>query len=53
MVELMRVNRYQVPIQPAFAVTGHSVEGKTLPNVLVDLRKGGFAAYVAASHPTS
>jgi hypothetical protein len=32
--ELISVNRQQVPIQPAFAVTGHSAEGKTLPNVL-------------------
>lgn len=51
--ELIRVNRHQVPIQPAFAVTGHSAEGKTLPNVLVNLHEGGFAAYVAASRPTS
>jgi len=47
--ELICVNRQQVPIQPAFAVTGHSVEGKTLPNVLADLNEGGFATYVIAS----
>ena len=51
--ELICVNRQQVPIQPAFAVTGHSVEGKTLPNVLADLNEGGFAAYVIASRLTS
>ena len=51
--ELIRVNRQQVPIQPAFAVTGHSAEGKTLPNVLANLHEGGFGAYVAASRPTS
>ncbi|KAG2758046.1 hypothetical protein P692DRAFT_20710749, partial [Suillus brevipes Sb2] len=47
--EKIRVTRYQVPIQPAFAVTGHSAQGKTLPQVLVNLHEGGFAAYVAAS----
>jgi len=51
--ELIRVNRHQLPVQPAFAVTGHSAEGKTLPNVLVNLHEGGFAAYVAASRATS
>jgi hypothetical protein len=51
--ELIRVTRHQLPIQPAFAVTGHSAQGKTLPNVLVNLHEGGFAAYVAASRPTS
>ena len=51
--ELIRVNRRQLPVQPAFAVTGHSAEGKTLPDVLVNLHEGGFAAYVAASRPTS
>jgi len=50
---LIRANRQQLPIQPAFAVTGHSAEGKTLPNVLADLHEGGFAAYVVASRPTS
>jgi hypothetical protein len=51
--ELVRANRQQLPIQPAFAVTGHSTQGKTLPNVLADLHEGGFAAYVIASRPTS
>ncbi|KAG2365166.1 hypothetical protein BDR07DRAFT_1278000 [Suillus spraguei] len=44
------VTRYQIPIQPAFAVMGHSAGGKTLPQVLINLHEGGFAAYVAASH---
>ncbi|KAG1880597.1 hypothetical protein C8R48DRAFT_588358, partial [Suillus tomentosus] len=35
------VIRSQLPIQPAFAVTGHSAQGKTLPNVIVDLSEGG------------
>ncbi|KAF6750249.1 hypothetical protein DFP72DRAFT_750136, partial [Ephemerocybe angulata] len=26
----LRIRRYQLPIQPAFAVTGHSAQGKTL-----------------------
>ena len=45
----MCIVRSQLPIQPAFAVTGHSAQGKTLPKVLVNLAEGGFAAYVAAS----
>jgi hypothetical protein len=49
----IRVTRYQIPIPPAFAVTGHSAHGKTLPSVLVNLHEGGFAAYVAASRARS
>ena len=45
--------RSQLPIQPAFSVTGHSAQGKTLPKVLVNLAEGGFAAYIAASHATT
>ncbi|KAG1829120.1 hypothetical protein EV424DRAFT_1317342, partial [Suillus variegatus] len=47
------ITRYQLPIQPAFAVTGHSAQGKTLPTVLVNLHEGGFGAYVAASQAQS
>ncbi|KIK31921.1 hypothetical protein CY34DRAFT_102502, partial [Suillus luteus UH-Slu-Lm8-n1] len=45
----LRVTREQLPIQPAFAVTGHSAQGKTLPKVIINLHEGGFGAYVAAS----
>jgi len=45
----VHVSRSQLNLQPAFAVTGHAAQGKTLPQVLVDLREGGFAAYVSAS----
>ncbi|KZT29855.1 hypothetical protein NEOLEDRAFT_1056010, partial [Neolentinus lepideus HHB14362 ss-1] len=44
-----KITRSQVPIQPAFAVTGHSAQGKTLPKVLGNLHEGGFSAYVSAS----
>ena len=43
------VVRSQLNLQPAFAITGHAAQGKTLPQVLVNLREGGFAAYVSAS----
>ncbi|KDQ05684.1 hypothetical protein BOTBODRAFT_122384, partial [Botryobasidium botryosum FD-172 SS1] len=33
----LRVTRHQLPIQPAFAVTGHAAQGKTLPSVEVNL----------------
>ncbi|KAG1733088.1 hypothetical protein EDD22DRAFT_960256 [Suillus occidentalis] len=49
----LRITRHQLPIQPAFAVTGHSAQGKTLPSVLVNLHDGGFGAYVAASRARS
>ena len=49
----IKITRTQLPIQPAFAVTGHSAEGKTLPTVLTNLHEGGFSAYVAASRARS
>jgi hypothetical protein len=45
--------RTQLQIEPAYAVTGHYSQGKTLPFVLTDLKQGGHAAYVAASRPTA
>lgn len=51
--EIVRITRHQLPIQPGFAITGHSAQGKTLPKVLTLLNEGGFAAYVAASRATS
>ena len=45
----IHVSRSQLNLQPTFAITGHAAQGKTLPQVLVDLREGGFAAYVSAS----
>lgn len=51
--EIIRVSRNQLPLQPGFAVTGHSAQGKTLPKVLAFLDEGGFSAYVAASRATS
>jgi hypothetical protein len=49
----VHVTHHQLSIQPAFAVTGHSAQGKTLPKVLVSLKEGGFPAYVAGSRATS
>jgi len=49
----MHINRWQLPVQPVFAITGHSAEGKTLPDILANLHEGGFAAYVTTSRPTS
>ncbi|KAI6094669.1 hypothetical protein EDD17DRAFT_1497457, partial [Pisolithus thermaeus] len=37
----VHISRSQLPIEPAFAVTGHSAQGKTLPKVLVNLSEGG------------
>jgi hypothetical protein len=44
-----RVLRMQLNLQPGFVITGHAAQGKTLPQVLVDLGEGGFSAYVSAS----
>lgn len=46
----------QFPIQPAWAITIHKAQGKTLPAVHVDLGRGAFAAgqtYVALSRARS
>lgn len=45
----LKVSRRQLPIQPAYAITGHCAQGQTLPSVVCDLNTGGFGAYVAAS----
>jgi len=45
----LSVMQSQLNLQPAFAITGHAAQGKTLPQVLVNLHEGGFAAYVSAS----
>ena len=47
--QTVHVVRSQLSLQPAFAITGHAAQGKTLAQVLVDLSEGGFAAYVSAS----
>jgi hypothetical protein len=51
--EKLKFSRHQLPIQPGFAVTGQSAQGKTLPKVLVNLHEGGFGSYVAASRAKS
>ena len=48
-VQKVQFTRHQLPLQPSFAVTGQSAQGKTLPKVLANLHEGGFSAYVAAS----
>ncbi|KAE8230690.1 hypothetical protein CF326_g4303 [Tilletia indica] len=48
-----RISRRQLPLQPGFAMTVHSAQGVTCnTGVVVDLRRGGFPAYVAASRAT-
>ena len=37
-VKLLKVKRTQLPLTPAYAMTAHSSQGKTLPAVLVDLQ---------------
>ena len=45
----VHITHHQLPIQPGFTVTGQSAQGKTLPQVIVNLHEGSFGAYVAAS----
>ncbi|KAE8221964.1 hypothetical protein CF319_g4767 [Tilletia indica] len=48
-----RISRQQLPLQPGFAMTVHSAQGITSSGgVVVDLTRGGFPAYVAASRAT-
>ena len=51
--EQIKISCHQVPIQPAFTVTGHSAQGKTVWKVIVGLHDGGFVAYVTASQAKS
>ena len=37
-VKLLKVKRTQLPLAPAYAMTAHSSQGKTLPAVLLDLQ---------------
>ncbi|CAG8564631.1 11854_t:CDS:1 [Acaulospora colombiana] len=47
-------HRKQLPIEPAYAVTGHFAQGKTLPIVVGSLKqRDAAAAYVIASRATS
>ena len=47
--ETATIQRNQLPLQLAFAVTAYAAQGKTLPQILCNLKEGGFAAYVSAS----
>ncbi|KAJ3860910.1 hypothetical protein EV359DRAFT_4838, partial [Lentinula novae-zelandiae] len=42
---LVSVSRFQVPFEPAFALTGQSAQGYTLAFVLCLLHLGGYGAY--------
>eukprot|EP00971_Amphidinium_carterae_P126462 2505274-Amphidinium_carterae.1 len=39
--KMLQVNRTQLPLTPAFCITGHSSQGKTLPAVMLDLHMEG------------
>jgi hypothetical protein len=52
--EIERFRRDQLPLEPAYAVTGHFAQGKTLPVVVASLKQRDPAAsYVIASRATS
>ena len=47
----LRVIRHQLPLMPAYAMTAHCTQGRTLPAAIIDLQIGrgvnGIASYVA------
>jgi hypothetical protein len=45
----MQVSRYQLPFELAFAITGHSAQGKTMDCVVCDLSSLDDGGYVAVS----
>ena len=49
------IERTQVPILPAFAMTAHKAQGQSLPNVIIDLQscRGTESPYVMVSRVTS
>ena len=58
-VPRLEVKRYQIPLAPAYAMTAHSSQGRTLPAAIIDLQIGrgvsSIASYVAmtrAGHNT-
>ncbi|KAJ3768480.1 hypothetical protein FB446DRAFT_626396, partial [Lentinula raphanica] len=50
---LVMLDRFQLPIEPAFALTGQSAQGYSFNSIVCSLSHGGFQAYVAASRATS
>jgi len=50
-----KIIRTQVPVLPAFAMTTHKAQGRTLPNAIIDIQscRGTEAPYVMASRVTS
>ncbi|KAE8231097.1 hypothetical protein CF326_g3895 [Tilletia indica] len=51
--EAQQVTRNQLPLQAGYAMTVHAAQGVTAQGgIVVDLRRGGFEAYVAASRAT-
>ena len=51
--EKIHATRHQLPLQPGFAVTIHSAQGKTLPKILINMGENAFGAYVGASRATT
>jgi hypothetical protein len=45
----MEATRYQLPFELAFAITGHSAQGKTMNGVVCDLNTADVGGYIAAS----
>jgi hypothetical protein len=52
-IELHTIIRTQFPFEPAFAITAHGSQGKTVPKVHAMLHQGGRLAYVAVSRAMS
>lgn len=47
------VNRRQIALEPAFAITGHAAQGQTIAKVICDPGRPGFYKYVSISRARS
>ena len=45
---MLGVKRFQIPLAPAFAMTAHSSQGRTLKSVIVDLQIGRGVSVIAS-----
>ena len=45
---MLQVDRVQLPLAPAFAITAHAAQGRTLPAAIIDLQLGRGVSIIAS-----